>query len=316
MWQVSSGVFLGWSLGSNDAANVFGTAVASRMVRFRTAAILCAFFVLIGSVLQGPEGMHTYNEMSSAGNLNVAFVVSFAAAVTVTLMTYLRLPVSTSQAVVGALVMVGLTTGRLEYGPLEKVLLCWVATPIGAMLMAIVLYFLVGKLMNVLDFNLFAHDRYLRIGLILAGSYGAYALGANNVANVTGVFVGDDMLTPLQASVIGALAIGLGVMTFSRNVMMTVGRSLVKLDAFSAFVVVLSEAATVHLFAYVGVPVSTSQAVVGGVLGIGVVKGVQTVQTKTLWKILFGWLGTPTISFAVAGALYHTFLLAGLISTP
>ena len=313
MWQVSSGVFLGWSLGSNDAANVFGTAVASRMVRFRTAALLCAFFVLVGAVLQGPEGMHTYNKLSSAGSLNVAFVVSFAAALTVTLMTYLSLPVSTSQAVVGALIMVGLSTGRLEYGPLEKVVLCWVATPIGAMLISVLLYFLVGKLMNILDFNMFAYDRHLRTALILAGSYGAYALGANNVANVTGVFVGPGMLTPLQASVIGALAIGLGVITFSRNVMMTVGRSLVKLDAFSAFVVVLAEAITVHIFAYVGVPVSTSQAVVGGVLGIGVVKGVQTVQTKTLWRILFGWVGTPTISFAVAGALYHTFILAGLI---
>ncbi len=314
MWQVGSGVFLGWSLGSNDAANVFGTAVASRMVKFRTAAILCSIFVLLGAVIQGPEGMHTYNKMSSAGSLNVAFVVSFAAALTVTFMTYLSLPVSTSQAVVGALVMVGMTTGRLQTGSLEKVVICWVATPIGAMLISILLYYLVGKVMNMIDFDLFAYDRNLRIALIAAGSYGAYALGANNVANVTGVFVGDGMLSPLAAAVIGALAIGLGVITFSRNVMMTVGRSLVKLDAFSAFVVVLAEAITVHVFAYIGVPVSTSQAVVGGVLGIGLVKGVQTVQMKTLWRILFGWVGTPAISFGVAAALYHVFILVGLIA--
>lgn len=37
---LSSGLFLGWSLGANDAANVFGTAVASRMIKFRTAAII------------------------------------------------------------------------------------------------------------------------------------------------------------------------------------------------------------------------------------------------------------------------------------
>ena len=313
MWQVSSGVYLGWSLGSNDAANVFGTAVASRMVRFRTAAILCAVFVLLGSLIQGQEGMHTYQAMSSTQNLNAAFVVALAAALTVTLMTYWSLPVSTSQAVVGALVMLGLTTGRLETGPLRKVLVCWVATPIGAMLASVVLYLVVGKIMNLLDMNIFAYDRNLRIALIVAGSYGAYALGANNVANVTGAFVGDGMLSPFAATLIGGLSIGLGVLTYSRNVMLTVGRGLVKLDAFSAFVVVLSEALTVHLFAYVGVPVSTSQAVVGGVLGIGLVKGVQTVRLNTLWRILFGWVGTPTISFAVTAALYHMFVLLGLL---
>ncbi|MEE2599228.1 MAG: inorganic phosphate transporter, partial [SAR324 cluster bacterium] len=46
---LSSGVFLGWSLGANDAANVFGTAVGSRMVRFTTAAIICGIFVVLGA---------------------------------------------------------------------------------------------------------------------------------------------------------------------------------------------------------------------------------------------------------------------------
>ena len=45
------GLFLGWSLGANDAANVFGTAVGTRMVNFRTAAIICSIFVIIGAVI-------------------------------------------------------------------------------------------------------------------------------------------------------------------------------------------------------------------------------------------------------------------------
>ena len=62
MWQLGSGVFLGWSLGANDASNVFGTAVASQMVRFWTAAILCSIFAMAGALLQGAEGMHTYHD--------------------------------------------------------------------------------------------------------------------------------------------------------------------------------------------------------------------------------------------------------------
>ena len=47
------GLFLGWSLGANDAANVFGTAVGTRMVSFKTAAIVCSLFVVLGAVISG-----------------------------------------------------------------------------------------------------------------------------------------------------------------------------------------------------------------------------------------------------------------------
>ena len=50
---ISSGLFLGWSMGANDASNAFGTAVASRMIRFSTAAFLCSVFLIIGAVTSG-----------------------------------------------------------------------------------------------------------------------------------------------------------------------------------------------------------------------------------------------------------------------
>ena len=50
---LSSGLFLGWSLGANDAANIFGTAVGTRMVRFATAALIASVFVILGAVISG-----------------------------------------------------------------------------------------------------------------------------------------------------------------------------------------------------------------------------------------------------------------------
>ena len=116
--------------------------------------------------------------------------------------------------------------------------------------------------------------------MIVAGSYASYALGANNVANATAVFVGAGMLTVFQAALIGGLSIAFGVLTYSRGVMETVGTKLVRLDPFSALVVVLAEGLTVHFYTLLGVPVSTSQAVVGAVLGIGVLKGASHHQTQ------------------------------------
>ncbi len=314
MWQVLSGVFLGWSLGSNDASNVFGTAVASRMVKFWTAAILCTVFVILGAMLEGGAGMETYSSLlGNQTSPNLAFAVGISAAITVTAMSYLALPVSTSQAVVGAMVLVGIMESTLHTESLAKILVCWVGTPLGAAAISVVLYFVLGKLVNRAHLNLFDYDRYLRWGLLLGGSYGAYALGANNVANVTGPFVGEGMLTVTQACALGSGAIALGVITYSRNVMMTVGRDLVRLDAFTALVAILAEAITVHIYAIIGVPVSTSQAIVGAVLGVGLVKGVRTIQLKTLAKILFGWLGTPAISAGLTWVFYVAMKANGML---
>ncbi len=305
-------MFLGWALGSNDAANVFGTAVASRMVKFWLAALLCAVFVMLGAMLEGAGGMTTYQKLSPLG-LNGAFIACFSAALTVALMSHWKLPVSTSQAVVGALVLCGLLRDKLDLAALVKIVLCWIGTPFGGMLTAVVLYFTLGKLMNLLAPSLFMYDRSMRWLLIIAGSYGAYALGANNVANVTGPFSGPGMLAPWLACLIGGGAIALGIFTYGKPVMMTVGNDLVHMNAFMAFIAVLAEAVTVHVYAMRGVPVSTSQAVVGAVLGLGLVKGGRAINRKTLLKIIFGWLGTPTISAAVAYVIFHVFFLLKLV---
>jgi PiT family inorganic phosphate transporter len=302
MVSLLGGVFLGWSLGANDAANVFGSAVSSRMVKFWTAAVLASIFVVLGAVLEGEAGMHTYQGLTSM-NLRFAVIASVAAALTVTLMTLLGLPVSTSQATVGAILGVGIMTQSLNFAGFGKVVSCWVGTPIGGALVAVILYKGLGFFYNRSRLSLFQSDAVMRCALIVAGSYGAYALGANNVANVTGVFVGAGKLEVLPAALLGGFSITLGIMTFSRRVMETVGKRLVKLDPYSALVVVLAEAITVHFYTVVGVPVSTSQAVIGAVLGVGIVKGANTIRKRTLYNILCGWMFTPFVACLVAIAI-------------
>jgi PiT family inorganic phosphate transporter len=305
-YPLLGGVWLGWALGANDASNVFGTAVASRMVRFRTAVLLASVFVVAGAVIGGAGGMETLSGLATQ-SLHSAMIVTAAAAAVVTVMTALKLPVSTSQGVVGAILGVGLATdpAGVKWSMLVKVVLAWVSAPVGAMVVAMVLYPVLGRLLGVLRLSLVRRSQVLKAALIVSGSYGAYALGANNVANVVGVFYGsapfgDDSR---MWALLGAGAIVLGIVTFSRRVMFTVGRSLVQLDAFSALVAVLSQGTTVLVLAYVGVPVSTSTAIVGGVLGIGIVKGVRTINLRTLARILSGWVSTPLLAGLSAFAL-------------
>ena len=84
---MSSGLFLGWSLGANDASNVFGTAVGSKMINFRTAAIWCSIFVILGAVISGAGASHTLGKLGSVNAIAGAFIVAFAAAASVYLMT-------------------------------------------------------------------------------------------------------------------------------------------------------------------------------------------------------------------------------------
>ncbi len=141
---LSSGLFLGWSLGANDASNVFGTAVGTRMLRFRTAAIFCSIFVILGAVISGAGASHTLGKLGSVNAVAGAFIVAFAAAMSVYLMTLARYPVSTSQAIVGAIIGWNLFSGSLtDYNSLTKIVMTWVACPVLSAFIAVVLYKLI-----------------------------------------------------------------------------------------------------------------------------------------------------------------------------
>jgi len=295
MLPLLGGIFMGWSLGANHAANVFGAAVSSRMVKFWTAAILASVFVILGAIISGRPGIETLKGLTTFG-IEEAVISSVAAAITVTIMTIFGLPVSTSQAVVGSIIGIGILNGQFNYAGMGKIAACWFGTPVLAAVFSIILYRLLAYFYNRLELNIFESDVVIRMGMIVAGCYGAYALGANNVANVTAVFVGAGLISVFNAALVGGVSIALGILSYSRPVMETVGKKLVRLDPFSALIVVLSLGLSVHFFTVLGVPVSTSQAVIGGVLGVGLLKGVDTINRRILYHILTGWFLTPVIA--------------------
>ena len=82
--------------------------------------------------------------------------------------------------------------------------------------------------------------------------------------------------------------------------MVTIGKKITPLDSFSALVVVLVHSLTLHFFTQLGIPVSSSHAVVGAVIGVGLLNGSETVNRKTLLKIFIGWITTPLIAGILA----------------
>ena len=333
------GLFLGWSLGSNDAANVFGTAVGTRMVRFKTAAIVCSLFIILGAVISGSGTTETLGKLGAINALPGAFAACVAAGLSVYIMTKFGLPVSTTQAIVGAIVGWNLYTGSsTNIKVLLTILSTWILCPIIAALIAMLFFILTKKLLKNTTWHILRLDAYTRTALLIAGAFGAYSLGANNIANVMGVFVPIAPFADIQLGsfltfsskeqlfLLGGIAIAVGGFTYSKKVMFTVGNDLLKLSPVAAFIVVIAHSIVLFLFASQGishflnsihlpaiplVPVSSSQAIVGAVIGIGILKGGKEVQWNIAGKITIGWFLLPVIaaliSFVVLFVLQNIF---------
>ncbi|MBF0180684.1 MAG: anion permease [Magnetococcales bacterium] len=335
LFFMSSGLFLGWSLGANDAANIFGTAVGTRMIKFTTAALICSIFVLLGAVISGAGAAHTLSKLGDINALGGAFVAAFAAAAVVAWLTILGLPVSTTQAIVGAIIGWNFFTGMAtDFSVFKTIVGTWFLSPV---LTAIFSYFMYKGVMwwlNQQKFHLISLDAFTRYALLFAGVLGAYSLGANNIANVMGVFIGANpfgdvgFLSGLQILfAVGSIAIAAGVYTYGKRVMMTVGDSIAPLTPVGAVVVVLSTSLVLFLFASEDleyflaslglptiplVPVSSSQAVVGGVIGIGLIKNASNIRWGVTGRIVVAWVQTPIVS-AIA-SFFMLFLIQNVFA--
>jgi inorganic phosphate transporter, PiT family len=323
LFFLTSGLFLGWSLGANDASHIFGSAVGSKMVTFRKAAIIASVFFILGAVIQGSGTSHTLGKLGAVNAIGGSFTLAFAAAITIYMMTKFALPISTTQAIVGAIIGWNLFTGNhTDSKTLEKIVMAWVAGPVIGAAFAVLLYIIVKKYKRSTRIHLIRFESYIKTGLIVVGAFGAYSLGANNIANVMGVFVPAFNLSDLnlwiitlnssqQLFLLGGLACAVGILTYSWKVMNTIGNNILELSSEAALVVVLAQSLVLFIFSSTGlsnlfvraglppipmVPVSSSQVIVGCILGIGLYKGARNINFKVLGEIGIGWIVSPLAS--------------------
>jgi len=329
------GFFLGWSLGANDASNVFGTAVGSKMIKFKKAAIISSIFVIAGCVLDGGGTTQTLNELGKITSLKDAAIVTFSSAFTVLMLTKMRLPVSTSQAIIGGIIGWNILYNySIDTEVLTRIVSTWLICPLLAAITAIIIYIIARFILFKIPFNLLKRDFYIRQFLIIIGAFGSYSLGANNIANVIGVFVNTSELTDLvlfKEIIVpkeillyfaGGLSIALGILTYSKGVMLTVGRNLLKLSPEHALIVVFSHSLVLFVFSSVIfsnfitslglpeiplVPVSSTQAIIGAIFGLGLVKSFYSIKFKAIGYIALNWILTPVISLAICVFLLIIF---------
>ena len=249
-----------------------------------------------------------------------------AAALTVYWMVNSGIPVSTSQSIVGAIIGWNFYSGKeTDYGILSQIVSTWILCPLLAGIIAILLYWLIRFWLKHSRIHLLRQDSYTRIALIITGAFGAYALGSNNIGNVMGVFVDANPLQSVSLKylhlsgtqllfLIGSLAVSVGIFTRSHKIMRTIGKQIMVMTPVAAWIVVISQSIILFIFASQGleqfllsrglpalplVPVSSSQAVIGAVMGIGLAKGGHNMSWGLLARIALGWFTTPVISAVI-----------------
>ena len=339
-----AGLFMGWSLGTNDAANAFGTAVATRVVKYRTAIVIIAIMVMIGAVLMGHQNIGKLSSIATnnavtaspeqvqaaveAGTLETlklksalkAFIIFACAGVTVFVMSYLKFPVSANQSVTGAVIGWGLCYANYadpairtpNLMQLLKFASTWLISPLGAGIISFFLITLTNKFIVPKVSGLSAYDKIVKLGYLIAGGFAAFSIGMNSSASVMAfyydgtpdgivtnlfsvdTFTGDFLTAARIAATIGGIAIAIGVLTYSKKVMMTVGSSIAPLTQIEGFVVIIAMSLTIVLIGnLMHIPVSTSQAVVGAVVGAGLTKGVKNVNFGVFKNIGIAWVSSP-----------------------
>ncbi|RTZ97023.1 MAG: inorganic phosphate transporter [Deltaproteobacteria bacterium] len=306
--MLGAGAYVGWNIGANDTANCIGTSVGCGLISFKKAVILVTVFSFIGAMLQGEAVMKTIGKGIVKQDLDyiAVFVALISSGFFVTLATFYRIPTSTSQAIVGGVLGIGLAVrAEIDYSKLGTIAESWLICPLLVMALAFSLYHLLNFILQRINKSQLLVHNTLGWLAILSACYVAYSMGANNAGNAVGPIANLDIFPPAFLLAIGGIAIGTGAITYGKKVADTVGKGITPLDIPGAFIAQLSSALGMHLFSMLGIPVSTSSAIVGAVVGVGLVRGAKSISKKTIITILVGWALTPTLAATTAFLIYR-----------
>ncbi|MEH2162204.1 MAG: inorganic phosphate transporter [Nostoc sp.] len=151
---------------------------------------------------------------------------------------------------------------------------------------------------------------------LLSACFVAFAHGSNDVGNAiaplaaivyinrTGNVPTDGITIPIWILILGGAGIVGGLAVWGKKVIATIGENIIALQPSSGFCAELATATTILIASRLGLPVSTSHALVGGVVGIGLVQNIKSIKFQTLKGIAAAWLITIPVSALLSATIF------------
>ena len=154
------------------------------------------------------------------------------------------------------------------------------------------------------DFYFASMERVFSVLMIITAAAMAFAHGSNDVANAIGPLaaiysviesggtIGSKSALPVWILLVGGVGIVVGLITYGHRVIATIGTGITELTPSRGFAATLAAAATVVIASGTGIPVSTTQVLVGAVLGVGLARGMAALDTRVINRIFLSWIVT------------------------
>jgi PiT family inorganic phosphate transporter len=342
---VVAGLIFDLTNGWNDSANAIATVVSTRVLTPAWALGMSATLNFVGALTSvkvaktmGSGVVTLPVELQSVVTVASAMI---AAAAWVAYCTRFGLPVSCSHSLVGGLVGATVFTGgwaAIQMSGVYKILIALLASPLIGMLFGYLLSVLFTWFSHAVEFTPRQGRKIFGPLQLVSSSFMAFEHGKNDAQKVMGVialalFVGgylkddrghvitsiDQLYIPLWVKIACGSTIALGTAVGGWAVIRTIGSKLVKISTLEGCAAETSAGVVLEVAASLGVPVSTTHTLTGGIVGVGAAKGARAVRWGIGAKILYAWLFTLPVCFMLGGALAwiarqtSPFVMVGLV---
>ena len=317
-------VLLSWGIdyinGFHDTANAVATVISTGVLSARNA-ILMAGVLNFGGALVGTHVATTI----AKGIADTQFVVpaviiaALMAAITWDVLTWwFGIPSSTSHTLMGGLsgaVVAHAGLKALHTTKLKEIAAFIVISPVLGFLMASILIILI--LWIVRRMQPVKVNKAFRKLQLLSASAMAFTHGQNDAQKAMGIIClglitfgklashGGDVAVPLWVKIGSAVMMGLGTASGGMRIIRTLGHRIAKLKPIHGFAAETAAAVVLFTTAHLGIPVSTTHAISGSIMGVGASMNATAVRWGLAGNIVVAWLLTIPVSAGLAMAYYH-----------
>jgi len=305
--------------GFNDSANSVATVIGTRVLKPLHAVALSAAANFIGPFVFGVAVATTIAKgIVSPDEITVYMIIGGLAGAIAwsSLCTYFGLPISNSHSLIGGIMgaaIIGLGFETLVYGGLTKVFAGIIIAPIGGIVFGMAL---AGIIIAVFARRKPAvvNRTFGRLSII-SSAWLALTHGANDGQKTMGIIVLilfsagiiSEIHMPLWVIVAAASAMGLGTFFGGYKVIKTLGLKITRLKPYQGFAAQTGGGVMLAIFAILGIPVSTTHAITGSVMGAGAARRIRAVRWRVSRQIIFSWV--ITIPGAAGLAIAFTYII-------
>ena len=304
LFALALAIIFAVNMGCSGTAPSFASAYGSKILNHKWIALLFTIFVIFGSAVLGQRVVKTLSKGLIPQDLitpEIALTILLSACIALVFANILKIPQSTSQVTVLAVVGIGLFYGSINARTFMIMLPIWIILPLASLCFA----FILGKYVHKrIARKLESKETLLKFFVIATCCYVAFGIGSNNVANAAAPLVAAETMRGNVAVLLLAPFFGVGSFFLGSRVLKTVGTKITELNLISASLVSIVTGTLLICASVVGIPQSLVQMNTIAIIGIGLANhGAERAKKKMIGKIVLVWLIAPVLSLLISLAL-------------